>query len=189
MDATIECTSKIGNAWLSLRSDDGAVSVSLRAGEQAVVPAYVLNSLTFASALSGGYLTTDRLAVDAEEVSYDDSLSGLGADEIQSAIDNLSTRPVPLVVVSVSSTDSPYSITTANTVLANATGGTTTVILPASLGKSGIVLNIKKTDSTSNAVVVDGHGLDTIDGSLTFSLTRQWENLSVQCNGYNWYIL
>ena len=56
MDATIQCTNKIGSNWLSLRSYDGAVSVSLKRGQTAVVPSAVLESKDFAAALAGGYL-------------------------------------------------------------------------------------------------------------------------------------
>jgi len=190
MNTIIECTDKIGNAWLSLRSDDGAISVSLRAGWQVTVPVYVLDSVDFTSATAGGYITADRQIVEAEEVGYDDSLTGLDADEIQTAIDNLSARQgFSQIVVNITVLDTPYSVTTANTILCDASGGTVTVILPQSLNKSGTILNIKKIDSSSNLVVVDGHSLDTIDGILKQSLTRQWENLSIQCDGSNWFIL
>jgi Cu/Ag efflux protein CusF len=93
------------------------------------------------------------------------------------------------LVVTITSAASPYTITTATTVLCNATGGAITVNLPAASGNSGKILNIKKTDSSANQVTVDGNAAETIDGALTQVLKKQWASLQLQSDGANWYIL
>lgn len=63
-----------------------------------------------------------------------------------------------------------------------------TLTLPAVSGLTGIVLRFKKT-GVSGVVTVDGSGSETIDGVLTFSLTRQYETATIACNGTTWFRL
>ena len=55
----------------------------------------------------------------------------------------------------------------------NAAAGTVTINLTAATG-SGRYLNIKKTDSTSNACTIQRNGSDLIDGATSYSLTVQY---------------
>lgn len=61
----------------------------------------------------------------------------------------------------------------------SASGATRTVNLPdpssgASVNEDGFSVTIVKTDSSVNAVVIDGNGSQTINGATTLSLTTQW---------------
>jgi hypothetical protein len=47
---------------------------------------------------------------------------------------------------------------------------------------------LKKTDSSINAVTIDGNGSETIDGGLTAVINNQYECVSVMNNGTNWEI-
>lgn len=67
-------------------------------------------------------------------------------------------------------------------------GGVITVTLPAASGKSGRIYVIKKIGSTAN-IVIDGNASETIDGALTATLTTQWESITIQTNGSNWFII
>lgn len=60
----------------------------------------------------------------------------------------------------------------------SASGGAVTVTLPAS-PNDGFLAQVIKTDSSVNAVTVDGSGSDTINGALTQTLTMQYEALLV----------
>jgi hypothetical protein len=93
------------------------------------------------------------------------------------------------LVATITSAASPYTITTATTVLCNAAGGAITVNLPAASGNSGKILNVKKTDSSVNNVTVDGNVAETIDGALTQALKKQWDSIQIQCDGSNWFII
>ena len=75
------------------------------------------------------------------------------------------------------------------TVLCNATAATFTITLPTAIGISGRIYNIKKIDSTGNAVTVDANASETIDGDLTKSLNLQNESITIQSNGTSWYII
>ncbi len=75
------------------------------------------------------------------------------------------------------------------TVLCDSSGGTFTVTLPASANSKYQIYEIKKIDSTGNAVTIDGNAAETIDGDLTKSLNLQNESITIQCDGSNWYII
>jgi len=75
------------------------------------------------------------------------------------------------------------------TVLCDATSATFIVTLPAAANTKYQIYNIKKIDSSGNAVTIDGNAAETIDGDLTKSLNLQNESITIQCNGSNWYII
>lgn len=72
------------------------------------------------------------------------------------------------------------------TVKVDASGGARTITLPSSLGITGRIYNIKKTDGSSNIVTVATTSSQTIDGATTRSLASQWATISVQSDGANW---
>lgn len=74
-------------------------------------------------------------------------------------------------------------------VTVDATGGTRTITLPTAVGIRGKVYVIKKIDSTTNTVIIDPNGAQTIDGASSEILRIQWDSLFIQSNGSNWYIL
>ena len=51
------------------------------------------------------------------------------------------------------------------------------------------VFNIKKIDSSTNAVRITGNGAETVDGANTQDITTQWASAAVQSNGTSWVIL
>ena len=73
---------------------------------------------------------------------------------------------------------------------ADASGGAFTVTLPtvASAG-DGFVIAVKKTDSSSNAVTVDGNGAETIDGAATRSLSTRYQVEFYRCDGTEWHLM
>jgi hypothetical protein len=74
-------------------------------------------------------------------------------------------------------------------ILCDASGGTFTVTLPAVSGVTGLVLHIKKTDSSSSAVTIDGNSAETIDGDQTIDLTLQYESVMIVSDGTSWHII
>jgi len=71
-------------------------------------------------------------------------------------------------------------------VCVDATGGARTITLPTAVGVRGKVYVIKKTDSSSNAVTIDGNGAETIEGSATYSLSSQYDTVIIQCTNAGW---
>lgn len=91
---------------------------------------------------------------------------------------------------STQSISSNTTLTTEDTAcFANATSGAITITLPTAVGYSGKLIVIKKVDSSSNAVIVQAAGSETIDGQNSRSLTTQYETLRIISDGTNWMIV
>lgn len=73
-------------------------------------------------------------------------------------------------------------------ILADASGGAFTVTLPAVGSSTDFWINIKKTDSSANAVTISPGVSGFIDGSATQILSSQYDAIDVFCDGSNWYI-
>ena len=72
---------------------------------------------------------------------------------------------------------------------ADASAGAVTVSLPAAQSAgSGKLLTVKKIDSSTNLVFVDGSGSETIDGLADLTLRRQYEAVTLVCDGTAWWI-
>lgn len=74
------------------------------------------------------------------------------------------------------------------TIEVDASGAARTITLFAASGNAGKILVIKKTDSSANAVTVDGNASETIDGATTVSLASQYSTAILQVNaaGTGW---
>ncbi len=115
-------------------------------------------------------------------------------EEILQATRSSDVTPVfsglKLNVVTKAVADSPYAVAATDyTILCNAVGGNMTINLPAATG-TGRILNIKKIDASAYTVTVDANGSETIDGALTYVISGQWVNITIQDGGTGvWYIL
>lgn len=67
-------------------------------------------------------------------------------------------------------------------------GGAVTATLFTSVGNTGKSVQIKKTTSDSNAVTIATTGGQTIDGSSTVTIARQYDAYTLISDGTNWLI-
>jgi len=74
------------------------------------------------------------------------------------------------------------------TILVDASGAAVTVELPA-VSTVRRIFAIKKIDSSTNAVVIDGNGAETIDGAATQSIVTQWSALTVHASTAAWFLI
>jgi len=73
--------------------------------------------------------------------------------------------------------------------LVDATAGNITITLPASAAAtSGYEVTIKKIDSSTNTVTIDGDASETIDGSSTYVLRNQYDVAVLIADATNWSI-
>jgi hypothetical protein len=82
------------------------------------------------------------------------------------------------------------SITTED--LVNATTGGITITLPvAATAGAGKVVHIKDRDAsaTANNITIEGNGSETIDGTLTFVITVDYQSVTLVSDGSNWSII
>lgn len=88
----------------------------------------------------------------------------------------------------VVSEDSNYTVIDGvGLVLVDASVADVTVTLPSAGDRSGRIITVKKTDSSSNSVVLSPP--TNIDGNDTASIIMQNVSLSAQSDGYNWWII
>ena len=59
--------------------------------------------------------------------------------------------------------------------------------LPAVSGSAGLYYTIIKSDSSANAVTIDGASAETINGATTFVLTQQYQSVVLRCDGAAWF--
>jgi hypothetical protein len=80
---------------------------------------------------------------------------------------------------------------TAENALLVTTGGVTITLPGAATVGSGAVVYIKDRDGNAagSAITVDGAGSETIDGNLTFSLSSNYQSITLLSDGSNWSIL
>jgi hypothetical protein len=86
-----------------------------------------------------------------------------------------------VVSISVSATASNWN----QIILVDATSGAVTVTLPTAASNGGKSIEVKKIDSSTNAVIVDANGAETIDGQLTQTISLQYNNARFISNGTN----
>lgn len=92
--------------------------------------------------------------------------------------------------VTKSNTDYVITDTDGYRVILVSTGDTTrTITLPTAADNSQRIITIKKVDSGTGAVTIDGENSETIDGQLTKSLNVQYDFYELQCDGTNWNII
>lgn len=64
-----------------------------------------------------------------------------------------------------------------------------TVTLPTAADNTNRILTIKKVDSGTGKVTIDGEGAETIDGATTYILYLQYDAITLQCDGTGWFIV
>jgi pectate lyase-like protein len=75
------------------------------------------------------------------------------------------------------------------TLLFNCAIGDLIASLPPASSHPSQILTFKKIDASANILTIDANASETIDGSLTKTLSAQWDLLRVQSNGSNWLII
>lgn len=75
------------------------------------------------------------------------------------------------------------------TVLVDATAAARTITLPTAASAKWRIYTIKKIDASLNTVTIDGDGAETIDGAATQLLLVQYQSITIQSDGAEWWIL
>lgn len=98
----------------------------------------------------------------------------------------MSYSPATPSFTNVQSVNANTVLTTwSRTVLVDTTGGSVTITLPTAVGNNGLSVQVKKIDSSSNTVVVQGTGGQTIDGVVAVALGIQNQTGIFTSNGTN----
>lgn len=97
---------------------------------------------------------------------------------------NAKFRPSTTAVTATSYTTSETDLI----VLVNETAETNINLIAAATAGNGFTITIKKVGNIAN-VIIDGNDSETIDGSLTQTLSSQYEALSIISDGSKWHIV
>jgi hypothetical protein len=82
-----------------------------------------------------------------------------------------------------------YAVSANNaTILINHPSAPFGVVLPTAASLTGQQYKIKKIDSSANAVTVSTTSSQTIDNALTYPLSSQYQSVTLQSDGSNWWI-
>jgi len=111
------------------------------------------------------------------------SFNGTSGKTIQDSGIAVGNIVVKQTIVSKAFGDSPYTASDNELIVYDASGGASTVNLPA--GAAGLVVEVKK-QADSNTVTVDGNAAETIDGALTYVLNSPYESIKFAWNGSEW---
>ena len=82
-----------------------------------------------------------------------------------------------------------YSADNVRVILVDASSSEVEISLPDIDTSTNKCYTIKKTDSSSNSVVITPDGSDTIDGESSISLTLQYQYVTIICEGTAWFII
>lgn len=118
--------------------------------------------------------------------------TGLRASGGTANFDTAITAPSILTTTNNSSITTLTTNTTIGNhgvVLCDATSAAFTVTLPAISGISGRQYTIKKIDSSTNAITIDGNASETIDGTTTKVIALQYDSITIICDSTGWYII
>lgn len=100
--------------------------------------------------------------------------------------------PGTFPLLAVSSKSANYTVLSTDRggiILVDASSGAVTItLLPVADAASGFSLTVIKTDSSSNAVTVDGNLSETINGQTTLTLGAQYDVAETLTDGTAWYL-
>jgi hypothetical protein len=133
-------------------------------------------------AVSGGGGGTGNVVSNVVTISSGDNISWTNSTSVVLSWINNSSSVVTW-------TNTVYSITNNNaTILVNHPSAPFGVLLPSASTVVGQQYQIKKIDSSANAVTVSTTSSQTIDGNLTYSLATIYKSVTLQSDGSNYYI-
>lgn len=120
---------------------------------------------------------------------YAFTAAGINGQFLQSTGSGVQWATASTLLSVVSKTANYTATTSDDVILCSASGGAFTITLYAASGNSGRRLTIKKTDSSNNAITIDGNASETIDGTTTKTIASQYTSLTILCDGSNWHII
>ena len=133
-------------------------------------------------AVSGGGGGTGNIVSNVVTITVGDNISWTNSTSVVLSWINNSSNVVTW-------TNTIYSVTNNNaTILVNHPLSPFGVVLPSASTVVGQQYQIKKIDSSANAVTVSTTSSQTIDGNLTYTLATIYKSVTLQSDGSNYYI-
>lgn len=143
---------------------------------------------------SWGALFEDEVEIEAPVYFYDviefdgnefDSVSTGAGDNGAMVTQGYVDDGDAIVVVTKTSN---YTASSEEVIIVNAVSNDVTITLPAVSGLSGRKYYVKRKDSTSHIVLIEGNASELIDGQLNVLLS-QYDSYTVVCDGTEWWVI
>lgn len=142
--------------------------------------------------LETGTYVTDLVTsnpLGSDDVSKGDDHLRLIKQVLQNTLPDASRARYFEKVVSKSTTYTTVLADAETLFLVDATAGAVTInLLAAASYPTGTRIAVKKVDASANAVTIDANLSETIDGSLTRTLSTQYDVIVLRTNGVSWYV-
>lgn len=145
---------------------------------QSVVDPYPSSSESLATSLAG---EVERLRYQIKAITGESQWYIDPASTLKSGVANT----IPVVVKTVDYT----AVKSDGVILVDASAGAVTITLPDATASDTYFLEVKKIDSSANAVTVNRAGTDTIDGLTSWVLSDQYDFIHLQSGNNTWNIL
>jgi hypothetical protein len=188
---------------------DGAVTLGNATSDDITITGYVAsdilpkttqNNILGSSAQSWRSVSVDNGATDGGAIYFNSSSSvflksdASGADLDMGGFTGLDLTGAMIKTNAVyhEAKSATYTITDTDgvgVVLVTTSTTDRTVTLPTAADNSGRIIQVKKVDSATGKVTIDGEGSETIDGQTTYDLLYDNESMTLICDGTEWHIL
>ena len=171
-----EILSKGGGLW----TNPIVASITIASGEQQHAIEQTIDALGVLT-VSGEYYVDDKLTIDTGgKITI---ITG-GKMTIRSVIIDQ-----PSLISKSVTTTSDYTITLSDgNIFADASGGDITITLPTAASANGRSFRVTRINASGGNVIMDGNGIETINGSLTMTASSQWTSSILVSSGTDWII-
>jgi len=177
----------IANSAISYDSRDFILSGSVwdsSIGAKVEADIFLRNIVTHGT---GGYRLAFLNDTETEFVTFEGDTTRVG---VLTSTPNSPLHVNGSIATAFATKTSDYTLTETDSIIAaDASGGAFTITLPTASGIAGRQYTIKKVDPTGNAVTVAATGTETIDGASTYSLSAQYDAVTIVSDGTNWLIV
>ena len=93
-----------------------------------------------------------------------------------------------LAIRNIVNTAVNYTAVVGDFVIVDSTSGNITITLPTAVGIETAIIDISKEDSSTNTVIIQPDGAETINGNATLTIQFQNSNATLFSDGSNWRI-
>lgn len=171
-------------------SDGAALQTVLLSGQ--VVNADVNASAAIAQSKMAALTASRAMQTDASGFASVGSVTSTELGYVSGVVSAIQTQLNGKLAGTATAKSADYTILDGDaifSVLMTTAGVDRVVTLPTAADNNSRIISIKKVDSGSGKVTVDGEGAEAIDGALTFILSSQNDEIIVQSDGLNWNII
>jgi len=144
------------------------------------------NAIVLFDGTTGNLIKDSTITIDIDGALTANSDTKIASQKaVKTYVDNSSATASDITVQTVTSNYTMLS--SDDVVLANASSGNVTISIVTATNRTRPI-SIKKIDSSTNTVIVDGFSSELIDGGASATLANQYESITLVSDNSNYYI-